>query len=98
MDNFPQDHERLLFNMFYKIEFYCVLFCLNFYPLEILLFSENVFNSGSISPCRYSPKVPRKKRLKKTMYHIVQNGGKLRSESVLSLLVGGSNFSQAYLL
>lgn len=54
------------------------------------------FNSGSISPCRYSPKVPRKKRLKKTMYHIVQNGGKLRSESVLSLLVGGSNFSQAY--
>ncbi|KAK7507133.1 hypothetical protein BaRGS_00001068 [Batillaria attramentaria] len=28
----------------------------------------------SISPCRYSPKIPRQKRLRKTMYHIVQNG------------------------
>ncbi|XP_012936845.1 MAGUK p55 subfamily member 7 isoform X2 [Aplysia californica] len=28
----------------------------------------------SISPCRYSPKIPRQKRLRKTMYHIVQSG------------------------
>uniref|UniRef100_A0A2C9LDR5 SH3 domain-containing protein n=1 Tax=Biomphalaria glabrata TaxID=6526 RepID=A0A2C9LDR5_BIOGL len=30
----------------------------------------------SISPCRYSPKIPKQKRLRKTMYHIVQSGGK----------------------
>ncbi|GFR79156.1 MAGUK p55 subfamily member 7 [Elysia marginata] len=29
----------------------------------------------SISPCRYSPKIPKQTRLKKTMYHIVQSGG-----------------------
>ncbi|BFZ21727.1 hypothetical protein BsWGS_24765 [Bradybaena similaris] len=28
----------------------------------------------SISPCRYSPKIPKQKRLRKTMYHIVQSG------------------------
>ncbi|CAL1543620.1 unnamed protein product, partial [Lymnaea stagnalis] len=30
--------------------------------------------TGSISPCRYSPKIPKQKRLRKTMYHIVQSG------------------------
>ncbi|XP_076459191.1 MAGUK p55 subfamily member 7-like [Babylonia areolata] len=30
--------------------------------------------SRSISPCRYSPQVPKQRRLRKTMYHIVQNG------------------------
>ncbi|KAK3798965.1 hypothetical protein RRG08_009159 [Elysia crispata] len=28
----------------------------------------------SISPCRYSPKIPKQTRLRKTMYHIVQSG------------------------
>ncbi|KAL8616883.1 hypothetical protein ACOMHN_041802 [Nucella lapillus] len=35
---------------------------------------EGRYLPRSISPCRYSPKVPRRPRLRKTMYHIVQNG------------------------
>ncbi|RUS73839.1 hypothetical protein EGW08_018407 [Elysia chlorotica] len=42
--------------------------CLTYY----LLFT--VIAPGSISPCRYSPKIPKQIRLRKTMYHIVQSG------------------------
>ncbi|KAK7111428.1 MAGUK p55 subfamily member 7-like [Littorina saxatilis] len=35
---------------------------------------EGRYMPRSISPCRYSPKIPRQRRLRKTMYHIVQNG------------------------
>ncbi|XP_041374840.1 MAGUK p55 subfamily member 7-like [Gigantopelta aegis] len=36
---------------------------------------ETLEKSGmrSLSPCRYSPKIPRQKKLRKTMYHTVQN-------------------------
>ncbi|ESP01679.1 hypothetical protein LOTGIDRAFT_200172 [Lottia gigantea] len=30
--------------------------------------------SRPISPCQYSPRIPRQKRLRKTMYHAIQNG------------------------
>ncbi|XP_067687631.1 MAGUK p55 subfamily member 7-like isoform X2 [Haliotis asinina] len=38
--------------------------------------SPGLVHNGTrqLSPCRYSPRIPRQKKLRKTMYHAVQNG------------------------